>query len=71
MVLTVKFSCYAIGKVVCFSVFNTNGNFDLIIRELLGLRTSVLNNILNSKAIICYVKDICKKSVKLLKGTGT
>ena len=71
MVLIVKFSCYAIDKVVWFSVFNTNDNFDLIIRGLLGLRTSFLNNILNSKAIICYVKDICKKFVKLLKGTGT
>lgn len=70
MVLIIKFSCYAIDKFVSFSVFNRTDNFDVIIRKLLGLKTSFLNNILNSEAIICYVKDIYKHFVKLFKRTN-
>ena len=69
MILIVKLSCYAIDKFVPFSVFNPADNFDAIIRELLGLKTSLFNNTLNSEAIICYVKDIYKNLMKLFKGT--
>ena len=69
MILIIKFSCYAIDKFVSFSVLNQTGNFRVIIRELLGLKTSFLNNILNSEAIICYVKGIYKHFVKLFKWT--